>query len=109
MEPRIRTALLNDSFPPQIDGVANAVINYASLLHGRGDDVMVITPAYPGVEDHYDYEVLRYSSVDTTKIIGYRAGYPFSASAVQRVVDFAPDILHTHCPVSSLLMARVVR
>ena len=54
MEPRIRTALLNDSFPPQIDGVANAVINYASLLHGRGDDVMVITPAYPGVEDHYD-------------------------------------------------------
>jgi len=109
MEGKIRTALLNDSFPPQIDGVANAMINYANVLHGLGDEVMVATPAYPGVEDHYDFPVLRYSSVDTTKIIGYRAGYPFSASALTGILDFKPDIMHVHCPVSSLLLARVVR
>ena len=40
--------LLNDSFPPLIDGVANAVVNYAQRLTERGDAVTVATPPSPG-------------------------------------------------------------
>ena len=29
----LKVCLLNDSFPPVIDGVSNAVVNYASRLH----------------------------------------------------------------------------
>ena len=76
-QPRI--ALLNDSFPPTIDGVANVVTNYARILHDDGYPVMVATPEYPGVTDDYPYPVLRYASVNTTRLVGYRAGYPFSA------------------------------
>ena len=43
--------LLNDSFPPLIDGVANAVVNYAQRLTERGDAVTVATPAVPGADD----------------------------------------------------------
>lgn len=32
MENAMNICLLNDSFPPQIDGVANAVVNYAENL-----------------------------------------------------------------------------
>ena len=106
-QPRI--ALLNDSFPPTIDGVANVVTNYARILHDDGYPVMVATPEYPGVTDDYPYPVLRYASMNTTRLVGYRAGYPFSARAVSAIDDFHPDILHTHCPVASTLLARTAR
>lgn len=105
----MRIALLNDSFPPVIDGVANVVTNYASILRKSGHDVTVATPEYPGVTDDYPYPVIRYASLNTTSLVGYRAGYPFSARAVQALDQFAPDILHTHCPVASTLLARTAR
>ena len=39
--------LLNDSFPPLIDGVANTVLNYASQIQRSGLQSMVVTPANP--------------------------------------------------------------
>lgn len=105
----MRIALLNDSFPPTIDGVANAVLNYARVLTEAGHSVIVATPAYPGAQDAYDYPVLRYKSLDTTRLIGYRAGFPFSVRAVEELRDFAPDIIHSHCPVASNLLARTLR
>ncbi len=105
----MRVALLNDSFPPLIDGVVNVVTNYASILQKNGCDVTVATPDYPGVTDDYPYPVIRYASLNTTKLVGYRAGYPFSARAVQTLCDFSPDIIHSHCPVASTMLARTVR
>ena len=36
--------LLNDSFPPEIDGVANAVVNYAKILTETEGLCAVATP-----------------------------------------------------------------
>lgn len=109
MSENMRVALLNDSFPPVIDGVANVVTNYARIMHEHGKAVLVATPEYPHVTDDYPFQVLRYASLNTTKFVGYRAGYPFSARAVSGMDEFKPDILHTHCPVASTLLARTVR
>ena len=69
--------LLNDSFPPLIDGVANAVVNYAQRLTERGDAVTVATPAVPGADDSaFPFPVLRYPSFDTRKKLGYVSGRP---------------------------------
>ena len=84
--------LLNDSFPPLIDGVANTVINYAENLTAHGDKVTVAVPQYPDVVDEYDYGVIRYPSFDTTKYVGYRTGYPFTGYALDAVKEFRPDI-----------------
>lgn len=105
----MRVVLLNDSFPPQIDGVANVVVNYANILARRGHDVMVAVPDNPGAEDRYDFPVVRYTSINTTKLVGYRAGYPFSAPALGELADFKPQIIHSHCPVASNLLARTLR
>ena len=43
--------LINDSFPPVTDGVANAVVNYAKILTDEGERATVVTPAYPGADD----------------------------------------------------------
>ncbi len=104
----LRIALLNDSFPPTIDGVANVVLNYARLLTAAGHTVCVATPAYPGVEDDYPFPVYRYPSFDTTEATGYRAGAPFSPELLQTLADFHPDVIHTHCPVMSAVLARML-
>ena len=42
--------LLNDSFPPIIDGVANAVVNYAENIEKHHGHAVVVTPAVPGAD-----------------------------------------------------------
>ena len=46
--------LLNDSFPPVVDGVANAVVNYAKNLWSTERFCAVATPDYPDAEDDID-------------------------------------------------------
>lgn len=106
----LNICLMNDSFPPIIDGVANAVINYANVINGGLGKATVVTPTYPDAEDDYDFEVVRYRSMPITeKLCGYRAGYPFSSSALDKLVSDEYDIIHSHCPFASTMMARVLR
>ena len=109
MDNSLRICLLNDSFPPTIDGVSNTVMNYANILTEKGDSVSVATPAYPGVKDDYPFPVIRYNSLNTVRFAGYRAGIPIERPAIRRLSETAPQILHSHCPVASTVLARVVR
>jgi len=85
------------------------VVNYATHLQRDHADAIVATPWYEGVEDRYDFPVLRYPSVDLTDLIGYRAGAPFSAELMRKLEDARPDIIHTHCPLVSTILARMLR
>ena len=105
----MHVCLLNDSFPPMLDGVANVMKNYAEIIERRYGKATVVTPAYPGVTDDTPYPVIRYASIDTTKQVGYRTGYPFDADVIERVAATKPDLLHVHCPFVSALMGRVLR
>ena len=109
MNERLNVCLLNDSFPPTIDGVANAVFNYAKIIQENYGNVLVATPEYPNVVDNYDFSVLRYASIDTTKLIGYRAGIPFDLNYLNQFNENNVDILHTHCPIASTFLARILR
>lgn len=104
--------LLNDSFPPVIDGVANVVMNYARfLMENHQAGVIVGTPRYPEAEyDCYPYPVVAYPSFDTAAVAsGYRTGYPFAEKALEQMSDFYPDIIHSHCPASATIIARFLR
>lgn len=105
----MKVCLLNDSFPPLIDGVANAVVNYARVLTEKYDGAVVATPRYPGVTDAYSFPVVRYPSLNTTRMVGYRSGIPFSPEAALRIEKEQVGLLHSHCPVASTLFARSLR
>ena len=108
----MNVCLLNDSFPPIIDGVANVVMNYGRIMQNElGAKVVVATPRYPDTDyDCYPYKVIAYPSVDTTKIVaGYRAGNPLAMKEIAQMSEFAPDIIHAHCPASSMFMARLLQ
>ena len=102
--------LINDSFPPVTDGVANAVVNYAKILTENGKQATVVTPAYPGADDsQFAFPIVRYPSVDLTKLVGYHAGLPFSSQTLETLVKRNFDLIHCHCPVTSAMLARALR
>ena len=107
---KLNVCLLNDSFPPTIDGVANAVCNYARIITEKLGQTAVVTPYYPDVDDsQFPFPVYRYPSLDLTKQVGYRAGMPFAPEMMLKLEQEHFDILHSHCPVSSTLLARMLR
>ena len=102
--------LINDSFPPAIDGVANAVTNYAGIISRELGRCTVVTPYYPEADDSvFSFPVLRYPSVDMTRFVGYRAGMPFSAELLQKLEEEHFDLIHSHCPITSTMVARSLR
>ncbi len=101
----MKIGLFNDSFPPTIDGVANTVLNYAKILTDCGDDVTVVTPKYPHVEDDYPFEVHRYQSAKFPGEMPYRVGNPFSPRIVRDVYKHHFDVMHVHSPWASSVLA----
>ena len=102
--------LLNDSFPPLIDGVANTVCNYALHIQKAGLEPIVITPSHPKAEDSaFPYKVVRYKSVNFSKRDGYMAGVPFSPEAARQISEKNVSVLHSHCPIMSTVLARAMR
>ena len=91
--------LLNDSFPPLIDGVANTVVNYGRELTKLGDHAIVVTPEHPEADDgRFPFP-----------LFGYLAGYPFSPETLRQLKEQKVDLLHSHCPVMSTILARSIR
>lgn len=102
--------LINDSFPPTIDGVANVVRNYGTILNRDLGFATVVTPVMPGADDReFPFPVIRYPSVPVTKPEGYRAGYPFSATILRKLEESHFDLIHSHCPVTATLLGLSLR
>ena len=107
---KLQVCLINDSFPPAIDGVANAVTNYARIIARDYGEPTVITPFYPNADDDaFQFPIIRYPSIDMTRLVGYRAGMPFSPEIAARLEKAHFDIIHSHCPITSTMLARSVR
>lgn len=106
---KLNVGIFNDSFPPIIDGVANTAVNYAKSIHKLYGRAVVATPWYPKVKDQYPFRVIRYSSANVSKRIGYRMGNPFSPLLIRRLQRERLDIIHIHSPFTSALLARVLR
>lgn len=110
MERKDEICLLNDSFPPTIDGVANTVMNYARVIQGSGEAVSVVTPDHPEADDSaFPYPVIRYPALDLRKRIGYTAGNPFDLRTLMKLQGRKIGLLHSHCPAMSNIMARSLR
>ncbi len=101
--------LTNDTFPPTIDGVANAVMNYAQEIYASGNSCTAVVPYYPDVKDDYPFPVVRFDSYDTTGLIGYRLGNPLRPDTLLELSRNDFDLIHTHCPFASMVLSRELR
>ncbi len=104
---KLTVGLFNDSFPPNIDGVANTVVNYARIIQEKYGRSVVVAPKYKHVVDDYDFKVIRYQSLPTDKTrIRYRTGNPFSINALRKVSKENLDLIHCHSPFTAAMLAK---
>ena len=104
----LRIGLFTESFPPVIDGVSNAVLNYAGIIQQNHGESIVVMPQYKGVCDAYPFKVIRYDSVGLPANLSYRAGNPFDFKTVKKLRKQHFDLIHIHSPFASSILASLL-
>jgi phosphatidylinositol alpha 1,6-mannosyltransferase len=97
----MRIAIVTESFPPDVNGVANSVVRVAEHLVRRGHSPMVIAPAPSsttrGITGAHQYPVVRVPSVPLPRYRGFRLGLP-SPKLADALIAHAPHVVHLASP-----------
>ncbi|HSR47305.1 MAG TPA: glycosyltransferase [Anaerolineales bacterium] len=97
----MQIALVCQSYPPMVSGIAVAVRHLAEGLAGRGHDVLVLSASDRGdayTETRNGVRLVRLSSMPTPARRRQRWSW-WSRDEVERHLDtFQPDVLHLHDP-----------
>ena len=100
----MRIAFFTDTFPPEVNGVANTAARAARALAAAGHQMKVFTVSRLSPEEIQKevggaYEVETIPSVRLPIYLGVRVTAPVGL-ALRKVARFRPDILHSHTPFS---------
>src|SRR3989344_7498588 len=100
----MRIALFTDTFPPVVNGGANAVARSARALAQCGHEVCVFTVSdkSSGELERMANDALRVVTLPSVGLpiyIDVRTSMPVGL-ALGRVKKFRPDIIHSHTPLS---------
>jgi len=97
----MRIAIITESFPPDVNGVAHSVVRVAEHLVRRGHSPIVIAPepasAARGVTGPLPYDVVRVPSLPMPGYRSFRLGMP-SPRLTRALVSHATDLIHLASP-----------
>jgi phosphatidylinositol alpha 1,6-mannosyltransferase len=97
----MRIAIVSESFPPDVNGVAHSVVRIAEHLLARGHQPLVVAPepssARRAVAGGHPYPVVRVASVPAPRYHSFRLGLP-TAALTDAVIAHAPDVVHLASP-----------
>jgi phosphatidylinositol alpha 1,6-mannosyltransferase len=98
----MRIAIIAESFPPDVNGVANSVVRVAEHLINRGHQPLVIAPrpssATPAVTPPLPYPVVRVPSLPMPGYAALRVGLP-SRRIAAALREHGTDVVHLAAPV----------
>jgi phosphatidylinositol alpha 1,6-mannosyltransferase len=97
----MRIAIISESFPPDLNGVAHSVVRVAEHLVARGHQPLVIAPE-PGsgtarVAGTFPYPVVRVPSVPLPGYPTFRLGLP-SRRIPDAIIGHATELVHLASP-----------
>lgn len=93
----MRIGLFTDTYPPEINGVANSTYLLKNALEKLGHEVYVVTTnAQGGIDSHWedDGRILRFKGTELRFLYGYVLTSPFHFRALQEIKDLHLDIIH---------------
>jgi phosphatidylinositol alpha 1,6-mannosyltransferase len=97
----MRVAIISESFPPDINGVAHSVVRVAEQLVARGHRPLVIAPEPASgtarVAGRLPYPVVRVPSVPMPGYPSFRLGLP-SRRLTEALVGHGADVVHLASP-----------
>jgi glycosyltransferase involved in cell wall biosynthesis len=101
----------NESFAPQFDGVAVCMQNYAKIVNEKYGKSYVLIPAHEDRnEADFDYELLQCPSSNIKLASQYKPCLPMPLKLKNRVDAIPADLLHSHCPfITGLLAMRIAK
>ncbi|HSF06474.1 MAG TPA: glycosyltransferase family 4 protein [Methylomirabilota bacterium] len=92
----MRVALFTNNYVPFCGGVTTSVETLRRGLAGRGHEVWVFAPRFPGATD--DPHVVRYPSIPAVTYPEFALAIPFSRAIAARVRTLAIDVFHAQHP-----------
>jgi len=97
----MRIAIITESFPPDVNGVAHSVVRVAEHLLSRGHEPLVIAPepapGQPAVTGPLPYPVVRVRSLPTPGYRRFRLGLP-SPRIAAALRAHGTDLVHLASP-----------
>ena len=96
----MRIAIITESFPPDVNGVAHSVLRIAEHVLRSGHQVLIIAPEPARAEagDHVACRVVRIPSMSLPGYPSFRIGLP-SRRVRHELARFRPDVVHLASPV----------
>src|ERR1700756_582651 len=99
----MRIAIITESFPPDVNGVAHCVVRVAENLVRKGHHPLVIAPdsgrGALAADSQFPYPVERVPSVPLPGYPTFRLGLPSPATR-QAIVRHGTDVVHLASPVA---------
>ena len=99
----MRIAIITESFPPDVNGVAHCVVRVAENLVRKGHHPLVIAPesarATPGADNQFPYPVERVKSVRLPGYPTFRLGLPGPRTR-RAITTHRTEIVHLASPVA---------
>ena len=98
----MRIAIITESFPPDVNGVAHCVVRVAENLVRKGHHPLVIAPDAgrgPDVDHQFPYPVERVPSVPLPGYPTFRLGLPTPATR-KAIVRHRTEVVHLASPVA---------
>src|SRR3984885_8314974 len=96
----MRVAIITESFPPDVNGVAHSVVRVAELLAAGGHQPLVIAPKPRGdqVPGRFPYPVVRVPAVPLPGYPSLRLGLP-SRHLRDALIKHQTEVVHLASPV----------
>lgn len=103
----MRIGLFTDTFPPEINGVANSTNILRNVLEAHGHTVYVVCPD-KSKKNHWDEDgrVLRVSGIELPFLYGYVMTSPFHRNLIGIVEDMKLDLIHVQTEFGIGMFAR---
>ncbi|NYZ62996.1 glycosyltransferase family 4 protein [Luteimonas deserti] len=91
----MRYAIVTDTYPPEVNGVALTLQSYAEALRARGHEVDIVRPARPGERSGEDADgTLRVSGMQLPLYRALRFGLPSARRLRARWAALRPDAVY---------------
>lgn len=106
----MRIGLFSDTFPPDLNGVANSTRILFQELKKHGHDVYVIaTGNWYEPETGWDeaHEILRLPGIEAKKLYGYVITSPFHLQAMSEIRELHLDVIHAQTEFGVGILARI--
>ena len=105
----MRIGLFSDTFPPDINGVANSTSILCDALRSRGHEVFVVAPKEGSGPAEWDetHRILYLYGFKLEALYGYVVTSPLHIHAMNEIRKMKPDIIHVQTEFGVGIFARI--